>query len=81
MTPPELQASGKAIVMHSTAKNDSVAARCFPPSFTRSKISLLVQISGAEEEERAGGLVAVQGRQGLVDSLGGARNGHGTSSC
>jgi hypothetical protein len=28
MTPPELQASGKEMVMHSTAKNDSVAARC-----------------------------------------------------
>jgi len=27
MTPPELQANGKEMVMHSTAKNDSVAAR------------------------------------------------------
>jgi hypothetical protein len=31
MTPPELQANGKEMVMHSTAKNDSVAARCDVP--------------------------------------------------
>ncbi len=33
MTPPELQASGKAMVMHSTAKNDSVAARSSRAAF------------------------------------------------
>jgi hypothetical protein len=38
MTPPELQASGKEMVMHSTAKNDSVAARCAPCPASRATL-------------------------------------------
>jgi hypothetical protein len=55
MTPPELQASGKEMVMHSTAKNDSVAARCSRSRSAalrrRLKFDRDLQACGTEEKE------------------------------